>query len=141
MIKKFLLGGLITLLLLVGTLAVHIYLVTKPKTGGIPMMVMSRIDFPYALDSLEGITILHHLSQMDGISDARVNISAGFMVCLYDRNLQSPHDLVEEVNTSFSTKAVLYQPSEEMLSQSCPAMDKSSLTYRLGAFFQKTFEN
>ncbi|ERM80946.1 hypothetical protein P872_10885 [Rhodonellum psychrophilum GCM71 = DSM 17998] len=141
MIKKILIGAVAIVLLLVATLAIHIYLVTQPKEGAMPTMTMSRIDFPSALDSLEGYAIRDFVKNTDGMKDTRVNLSMGHLVCLYDRNQKSPQEIVSDINDNFMTSAVLFQPSDDMLAQSCPAINKSSLTYKLGAFFQKTFEN
>lgn len=141
MIKKILLGAIFLMTFLIGVLAVHIYMVTQPKEGAVPSLTMSRIDFPQSLEPEEGDKIKSLLSQLEGIKDVRVNFSNGHIICLYDRKAQSPHDLVATINQEFMYQASLYQPSEEMLAQSCPAIDKSSLTYKLGAFFQKSFQN
>ncbi|MCH7414467.1 heavy-metal-associated domain-containing protein [Belliella sp. R4-6] len=141
MFKRIIIGCLVIFAALVVTLAVHIYLVTQPKNNGMPNMTMSRIDFVTQLDSLEAINVKNHTSQLDGVKDVRVNVKAGHMVCLYDRNKQAPQDIIESISKDFYLEASLYQPSDEMLAQSCPAINKSSLTYKLGAFFQRTFEN
>ncbi|MBW3468440.1 heavy-metal-associated domain-containing protein [Arthrospiribacter ruber] len=141
MIKRILLGAIFLMLFLIGTLAVHIYMVTKPKSGAIPSLTMSRFDFPSSLEETTGESIKEFLKNQEGIKDVRVNFSNGHVICLYDRQKHSPHDLVLAINNELMQEASLYQPSDEMLAQSCPAIDKNSLTYKLGAFFQKSFHN
>lgn len=141
MFKRIIIGCLVIFAALVVTLAVHIYLVTQPKNDGKPNLTMSRIDFVNQLDSLEAINVKNHTRKLDGVRDVRMNAKSGHMVCLYDRNKQAPSDIIESISKDFYLEASLYQPSEEMLAQSCPAINKSSLTYKLGAFFQRTFEN
>ncbi|AFL84776.1 hypothetical protein Belba_2210 [Belliella baltica DSM 15883] len=141
MFKRIIIGCLVLFSALVVTLAVHIYLVTQPKGNEGPNLAMSRIDFDSQLDSLEAVKIKTYTSLMDGVRDVRVNLASGHLVCLYDRNKQAPQDIVESISKDFLVQASLFQPSDEMLAQSCPAINKSSLTYKLGAFFQRTFEN
>ena len=141
MFKRIVFGLIFFFIFLVGILAVHIYMVTKPKAGSISSLTLSRIDFPQKLDSLQGLEIKDHLVKMEGIKDVRLNFSNSHMVCLYDRKELSGSDLVSKINFHFAQSAQLYQPSEEMLSQSCPAIDKNSITYKLGEFFQKSFQN
>lgn len=141
MFKRIVFGLVCFFMFLVAVLAVHIYMVTKPKVGSISSLTLSRIDFPEKFDSLDGISIKEHLAKIEGIKDVRVNFSSSHIVCLYDRKEFSGSELVNMINFHFSQSAELFQPSEEMLSQSCPAIDKNSLTYKLGEFFQKSFEN
>ncbi|MFD2033493.1 heavy-metal-associated domain-containing protein [Belliella marina] len=141
MFKRIIIGCLILISALVVTLAVHIYIVTQPKANQGPNLTMSRFDFESELDSLESAKLKALTRQLDGIKDVRVNMKSGHMVCLYDRNKQAPRDIISHIDQDFYLQASLYQPSEEMLAQSCPAINKNSLTYKLGAFFQRTFEN
>ncbi len=141
MFKRIVLGLTFVFVALIATLAVHVYLVTQPKQGAMPNMTMSRIDFDQPLDSLDAAKIKQYTSLINGVKEVRVNQNSGHLVCLYDRNKQAPQDIVEAITRDFYLTANLYQPSDEMLAQSCPAINKNSLTYKLGAFFQKTFEN
>jgi hypothetical protein len=139
--KKFIIGVIGIFAFLVLVLAVHIYQVSRPKEGRIPNIAMSRIDFPKGIDSLGAVMIQTHFSKLEGIKDLRINADSGHVVCLYDNKIWQASDLVDKINFNFSLSAELYRPSADMLSQSCPVIDKSSLTYKLGTFFQKSFEN
>lgn len=139
--KKLIIGVIGIFAFMVVVLAVHIYQVTRPKEGKIPSIALSRIDFPNGLDSLEARAIEMNLSNVEGINTVKVNIPMGHMVALYDTKKITASDLVDKVNNNYSKSAELFRPSAEMLAQSCPAIDKKSLTYKLGSFFQKSFEN
>ncbi|MGY6559298.1 MAG: heavy-metal-associated domain-containing protein [Nitritalea sp.] len=144
MLKKIILGAVAIVFLLVATLAVHIYLVTKPKQevpGKLNHQAMIRIEFPEALDSLKGKDIHAFVSQVEGVRTARMNADAGHVVLIYDQRKTAPADIAQLINADFNAGATVFKPSDEMLAQSCPAINKNSLTYRLGAFFQKAFEN
>ncbi|GGZ26261.1 hypothetical protein GCM10007049_18660 [Echinicola pacifica] len=140
MIKKIIIGIGLMVILLVSILAVHIYMVTSSKPSG-PNWAMSQIDFNEDIDSLKSVAVSAGFLDMDGLKDARVNRVSDYMVVLYDRQKHSPHELVSQMNSKFDMKASLFQPSESELAASCPAIDKSSLTYQLGGFFQKIFTN
>lgn len=139
--KKLIIGIMGIFAFMVLVLAIHIYQVSRPKEGKIPNIALSRIDFPKGVDSLEMVNIKTHFSKLEGIKDLRINTSSGHLVCLYDNKIWKASDLVNKINFTYSLSAVLYRPSAEMLSQSCPAIDKNSLTYKFGSFFQKSFEN
>ncbi|MFN3800391.1 MULTISPECIES: hypothetical protein [Belliella] len=141
MFKRIVLGLMIVFGALIVTLAVHVYMVTQPKQGAMPNLTMSRIDFESPLDSLSAVKIKTYTSLMEGVKDVRVNKESGHIVCLYDRNKKAPQEIVDAISKDFYLSASLYQPSDEMLAQSCPAINKNSLTWKLGAFFQRTFEN
>jgi hypothetical protein len=139
--KKIIIGIIGIFSFLVVVLTVHIYQVTRPKEGRIPSIALSRIDFPQGIDSLEAVSIKNYFSELEGISDFRQNIESGYIICLYDTKVWQSQELVEKINLHYSLSAVLYKPSAEMLAQSCPVIDKNSLTSKLGTFLQKSFEN
>ncbi|WP_200976288.1 heavy-metal-associated domain-containing protein [Echinicola sp. 20G] len=140
MIKKIIIGVTSIVLLLVATLAIHIYMVTSERPKG-PNWAMSQIDFNEDIDSLKSENIKVDLLKKEGMRDARINLSADYMIVLYDRVKHNPHDLVKMVNNDYALQSSLFQPSEEQLAASCPAINKSSLTYKLGSYFEKIFTN
>ncbi|GHB49680.1 heavy-metal-associated domain-containing protein [Mongoliitalea lutea] len=140
MVKRIIIGLIAIFLFLIATLAVHIYLVTKPSPGAISSISMGRIDFNKSIDSLETLAIVQKAKSLEGVQDIRVNVESGFLICLYDRKKWSGDDLSNWISEEFNMSASFFRPTDEMLSQSCPAIDKNSLTFKLGDFFQKTFE-
>ncbi|UCS91543.1 heavy-metal-associated domain-containing protein [Echinicola marina] len=140
MIKRILIGAAALMAILVITLAVHIYLVTNDRPKG-PNWTMSQIDFNEDLDSMRMEEIKTDLLEIDGMRDVRVNRTSDYLIVLYDRKKHSPHDLVDGVNKNYQLQSTLFQPSEEQLAASCPAIDKKSLTYMVGSYFENLFTN
>lgn len=120
MIKKIIVGAGVVVLLLIATLAVHIYMVTSNRPEG-PNWAMSQIDFNEDVDSLKSEEIKTDLLKVEGMRDARINTKSDFIILLYDRKQHNPHDLVTQVNADFGLRASLFQPSEDQLAASCPA--------------------
>lgn len=141
MIKRILIGLVAFFSLMVATLAIHIYLVTRPSEGAISSISMGRIDIHDTLDSDKVEGILSKVKLLDGVKDVRINQTSGHLICLYDRKSWSGDELTNWIADEFTVSASFFRPTEEMLSQSCPAIDKNTLTYKLGAFFQRVFEN
>ncbi|GAB3660867.1 hypothetical protein GCM10028791_35040 [Echinicola sediminis] len=138
MIKKILIGAAAVALFLTALLALHIYLVTDDRTAG-PNWAMSQIDFNEDIDSLKSVSIKEKLLDTEGVRDVRVNGVSDYLIVLYDRKQHNPHDLVDRVNQDYRLQSSLFQPSEEQLAASCPAIDRGSLTYKLGSFFENAF--
>ncbi len=128
------------LLLLVATLAVHIYMVTPKNQPATANWQLGRITFePNMSDSL--VTIANReMRSISGIKQVVINAEQGNLVFAYtpsdDLNNAS---IFEKFNKNQQFNAELFIPSEKQLAQSCPVIDKSSITYRLGAFFQNIF--
>ncbi|MDN3670211.1 heavy-metal-associated domain-containing protein [Echinicola jeungdonensis] len=140
MLKKILIGACVVLFLLVGTLAVHIYLETKDQSLG-PNWAMSQVDFNADLDSLKGESIKKELLEWEGMRDTRINRTSDYLIVLYDRKKQDPNDIVKKVNADYNLQSTLFHPSDAQLDGSCPAINKNSVTYQLGSFFRKIFKN
>ncbi|WP_194778132.1 heavy-metal-associated domain-containing protein [Pararhodonellum marinum] len=139
MIKKLIIGVIGVFMALVMVLAIHIYQVTSEKRNQGPAFAMSKIMLNQELDSLEAIEIKQFILGKEGVKDTRINVRSGHIICLYDRNVWAPQELVDETNKAFTLNSSLYQPSQEELAASCPAIDKNSMTYKLGSFFEKLF--
>ncbi|MCH7408217.1 heavy-metal-associated domain-containing protein [Belliella sp. DSM 111904] len=141
MLKRILIGTTLLLVVLVTTLAVHIYAVTRPKPGAISHLALTRIDFDQSLDSLQAVQMTNLVNKLEGVQEVRVNKNSGHVICMYNHKEISPNDIAAMLKSETSMVASVYQPSQETLAQSCPAFNEESLTYKLGAFFQKSFEN
>ncbi|WP_338793054.1 hypothetical protein V9L05_11800 [Bernardetia sp. Wsw4-3y2] len=121
-------------------LVVHIYLVTRPKAP-LPseQIFLSRIDFEKSVDSLEAIRIMNHVQAMKGITSAHFNHEAGLFAYGYQKGLQTPEAVHEEVTKFTTLKSKRHIVSEEDLAKGCPAFDKSSFTYKFGEFVKNVF--
>ncbi len=141
MVKKIFIGAMVIVLLLVATLAIHIYMVTGAKANTGPNWTMSKIEIPQNLDKEQGDALKTELMAMEGVRSVRTNLPMGHIICLYDRKLYSGQELVDVIEEKWSFQASLYQPSAEELASSCPAIAKDSFTYQVGSFFQTLFTN
>jgi hypothetical protein len=139
MVKKIIIGIVGIAILLVTVLAVHIYQVTATKKNNGPSMAMSKILLHEELDSLTSLGVKFFIQENEGVKDTRINRSAGHAICLYDRNSNDVREIIEALNQKFELRATLFQPSAEELAMSCPAIDRNSVTYKLGNFFENLF--
>ncbi|WP_158859295.1 heavy-metal-associated domain-containing protein [Lunatibacter salilacus] len=139
MIKKIILGVAGIAVLLIGILAVHIYQVTAAKKSKAPSLAMSKILLHEELDSLSSLELKSFIQINDGVKDARINRAAGHAICLYDRNSADVRDIISSINQKFELQATLFQPSADELAMSCPAIDRNSVTFKLGNFFENLF--
>lgn len=138
--KRILIGLTIGFLGMVLVLAAHIYVVTHPKEGQIPTLTLTKIEFQEPLGQERATLIRERMLQWEGVRDLRLNLAQAHLVCLHDLSVLSAEDLVSKINFHFKDSAALFRPDARSLSKSCPAIDRNSLTYRFGAFLQKTFE-
>lgn len=128
-------------MLFVVTLAVHIYMVIpKADANQTANWQLGRITFEAPMDSATVAEAKSAIWKVPGIKQAVFNAKDGNLVFAYVNNGELNHDKVYSTfmsNGSFN--AELYRPSETELAASCPAIDKSSITYKLGSYFQDLF--
>lgn len=127
------------LLVLVITLAVHIYIVTRPKIDDPRIRQLSRIDFFVKPDSVQANQIKSEVLHMKGVDAAYFNVPDGILVYSYNPNDQNSVQVYLDLMKKGGYKAKRYVVDAAALAKGCPVLDKSTLTYRLGAFFQKLF--
>lgn len=138
--RRFILGILLLFGALFLALTIHMYIVTKPSRGQVQALTLTRVDFPKGLDSLVSVQVQERMATWDGVRDVRVNVEQGFVICLHDLTLLDSEQIVAALNFHFNRGAVVFRPDAALVSQSCPAINKESLTYRLGSFLQKSFQ-
>lgn len=138
--KRFILGILFLFCSMLLVLAVHVYTVTKPNRGQIPSLTLTRVDFPRGLEPLVSEKVQERVMTWEGIRDVRINSVQGHVVFLHDLSVVDSDELVSKLNFHFNQGAVVYRPDAAMVSQSCPAIDKQSLTYRFVSFIEKSLK-
>jgi copper chaperone CopZ len=130
--------------LLVTVLAVHIYMVIPPKEQNPTVnWQLSRIDIKESLPlSEEQVNEINRsIKSIDGVERAVVNKDHGTIVVAYfpsKNNIDEIYSRFTE-NTVISTS--LFKPTKDQLAASCPVIDKNSISYRMGSFFQNIFQN
>ncbi len=141
--KKYLLRGLAVLGGILGlfviTLGVHIYMVTRPNDQHHMNWQLSRIDFEEQPDSLTASLAVKTLKGIEGVKHVYLNQKAGTLVYGFETGKLDAQMVFEEFKTKGDFKAKPYIPLASNLSNGCPVIDKTSLTYRLGVFFQNLF--
>ena len=100
---------------------------------------MSKILIHEELDSLTSLELKSFIQINDGAKDSRINGSACHVICLYDRNSADVQEIISSINQELELRATLFQPLTDELAMSYPAVDRNSVTYRLGNFFENLY--
>ena len=136
-IKKILIGTLATLVLLVGTLVVHIAMVTKKPVYDNAFIQMSRIDLEAPIDSNNRAIFANNAKQIEAINRYVVNEKNNNILITYDVREIKAQDLHQKISNGMTIESNLYVPSAESLENSCPILDKESFSYKLGSWIEK----
>jgi len=129
-------GGVLSFLVVV--LAVHIYLVTRPKAPTEHTVAMARIDLKQTIDQRDADQINEWLSQQKGVDHVLCNPESAVVVFTFRPFRTSANRLVSDFKTHFHYKAERYIPTREEMQNGCPVAN-TSLTYKVYQFFQRIF--
>jgi hypothetical protein len=129
-IKKILLYtfSVFTLLLLV--LAVHIYLVYRPKAPDAYTKIMARIDIKQQITQTDANKISAWMFHQKGIDHVLVNPQTNIVVFTFFPIKTSGNQIVNNFKEQFHYKAERFMPTTADLKNSCPAA-ASSITYKI----------
>jgi hypothetical protein len=139
LILKFLLGIAAIAILMISTLAIHIYMVTKPNAEYHTNWQLSRIDFEAPIDSVQAHVAISSIKRIEGVQRAILNAEAGTLVFAFDPQQYSSEKIYTHFQKMGFANTSLFIPTEDQLATSCPIMDKTSISYRIGVFFQNLF--
>lgn len=128
-IKKFLLYTFSTLLFLVLALAVHIYMVYRPKITQ-NTRVMARIDIKQPITQDDANKISAFMAHEKGVDHYLVNPQTSIVVFTFAPVTNTGNQIVNDFKTNFKYKAERFMPSAENLMHSCPVA-ASSFTYKI----------
>ena len=130
-----------TILALLVVLFVHIYMVTRPNTDSATNnWQLGRIDFEQTLNSEEAILAKTAMKQIPGIQHVYVNNNHGTLVYSYNLGEKTNDEVFAEFSQKTSFKIKPYESKNPNGAEGCPVLDKSSLTYRVGNFFQNVIQ-
>lgn len=135
--KRILIGSSALFVLLSIVLAVHIYIVTRPKVANEHTKAMARIDIKNKITTSEAATITAWLNKQEGIDHVMCNASNQLVVFTFFPSRVNADQLTEQFKTQFSLNAARYKPTEEELLKGCPVSNKT--TNKLYQFFKETF--
>jgi len=128
-IKKILLYTFSTLLMLVLVLAVHIYMVYRPKVTP-NTRVMVRIDVKQPLTQDDANKISAFMAHEKGVDHYLVNPETRIVVFTFAPVKNTGDQIVNDFKANFNYKAERFMPSTENLKHSCPVA-ASSYGYKI----------
>ncbi|ACU62535.1 hypothetical protein [Chitinophaga pinensis] len=129
-------GGISVCLIVV--LAVHIYMVTRPKPPGANTRIMARIDIRQDISQQDADKISAWLYQQKGVDRVMVNPATAIVVFTFFPVKTNAGNIVSDFQTTFHYPAQRYVPSEEEMKSGCPAMAQS-FTAKLSGVFKHIF--
>ena len=130
-------GVVSTFLLLVVVLFIHIAMVTKADPiEDQRKRQLARIDFASDIDDKEASLIRKEMSDIKGMRTVKVNAEKDIVVYEIDPTLTSTSQVYTAVveNKGRNAKKFVIPASDR--ANGCPVIDRSSISYRLGKFFQ-----
>ena len=128
-IRKFLLYTFSTLLIMVLALAVHIYLVYRPKITP-NTRVMARIDIKQSLTRDDANKISAFMAHEKGVDHYLVNPESHIVVFSFAAVEDTADNIVNDFKANLNYKAERFMPSAENLKHSCPVA-ASSYGYKI----------
>ena len=129
-------GGISVCLVIV--LAVHIYMVTRPKPPGANTRIMARIDIQQDISQRDADTISAWLYQQTGVDRVMINPATNIVVFTFFPVKTSADKIAGNFQTAFHYPAQRYLPGEEEMKNGCPAMAQS-FTAKVSGVFKHIF--
>jgi hypothetical protein len=136
LLKRLLIAAGSIFLLLVLILFVHIYQVTRPtQDQDLRARQLSRIELTEKLDTEGERSLMKDLTSMKGIAIAKLSKTENAVIYELDPTVQSTDKVVSKLSKNgYPVKK--FELSKEQQGKGCPVIDKSSVTYKVGSFFQ-----
>lgn len=123
---------------LIVTLAVHIYMVTRPKPPGANTRIMARIDIREDISQQDADKISGWLYQQEGIDRVMINPATKIVVFTFFPVKTNADRIVNSFQTALHYSSKRYMPGAEEMQNGCPAMAQS-FTARLTGVFRYLF--
>ena len=134
-IRKTLLYTFATLFFLVSVLAVHIYMVYRPKISP-DTRVMARIDIKQTLSRDDANKISVFMAHEKGVEHYLVNPQTRIVVFTFAPVKNTADHIVNDFKANFNYQAERFMPSAENLKHSCPVA-ASSYGYKIYKLISK----
>jgi|SRR5579871_2918953 len=137
-IKRILLSILSVFVLLVIVLAVHIYVVTKPKVDE-HTRVMARIDIHQPIDQSQSNKITAWLYQQKGVDHVLCNSKTSIAIFSFSPLHANANDIATHLKSELNyPNATRYIPSEKEMQSGCPVAS-TSFAYKAYHFIKNIF--
>ena len=137
-LKKVLLGIGSVFLLLVLVLAVHIYIVTRPKAPDAHTIVMARVDVKQDMSKADAEQIQAWMYQQTGIDHVLINPTTDIIIFTFFPVKANGDEIVSRLKEKFNLKASRYVPTEAELKGGCPVA-ATSFSYKAYNFVRHIF--
>lgn len=125
-----------TFLLLTTILAIHIYMVTRPKPSQDPRLrQLARLDVISDIDSTDVPKLQSIVAKMEGVRTVKYAANESAVIFEFDPSKQNTEAVAESLSQNGYT-VQKFKVSSSQMNKGCPVMDKSSISYRLGKYFQ-----
>jgi hypothetical protein len=111
---------------LVLVLAVHIYIVTRPKTLPSNAVAMARIDFKQDINQADADKITAWLYQQQGVNHVMVNAKTEIAVFSFFPAKADASKITDNLKATFNYKADRYIPTEAEIQSGCPIASNSA---------------
>ena len=143
--KKWIIRSLIVLgsilLLLTTVLFVHIYMVTRPKGETHQNWQLSRIDFNNSLNDNEAAIAKKAIMEIEGVQHAYINKDHGTLVYAIETGSKPTSEVYAAFMQKGDFEAKPYVLKNGSNVEGCPVLDKNTLTYKVGTFFQNVIHD
>lgn len=118
--KLFLKASGITCLVLVVVLAVHIYVVTRPKPFDTTQLAIARIDFKQSITPKDSLSITQWLYKQKGVQYVLCNPATSIAVFGFYPAQINANDVVASLGNNLHYQAQRHTPTAEELKSGCP---------------------
>lgn len=137
-IKRVVLGILSFIALMFIVLAVHIYMVTRPKAPDAHTLIMARIDIKKDIDSTDAQKITQWMYTQKGIDHVLCNPQTNIVIFTYHPILNTADHIISGFQKEMKYPADRYMPSAEELQKGCPVAS-NSFSYKMATYLKKIF--
>ncbi len=127
----------ISAVLLVGTLVIHVAMVTKSKNDDKRNRQLARIDFKEQVDSMDIHKIKNAVLSMNGVDAAYFNTDDNILVYSYNPEILHSDLVFYNLMKENTYKAERFMVDAKELKNGCPVIDKSSFSYQFASAVQK----
>jgi hypothetical protein len=125
--KNILIGSGIFIGLCVVVLAIHIYVVTRPRPLDPHALIMARIDFKQDIDQNDANAITSWLYGQKGVDHVLCNPQNHLVVFTFFPGKTSGDLIVQNFKSSLHYKAERFMPTEAEMQSGCPVGSTSGL--------------
>ncbi|MDE3235555.1 MAG: hypothetical protein KGO81_06330 [Bacteroidota bacterium] len=138
-IKKIALISLSTFLVLVLTLAIHIYMVTRPKVDA-STIVMARADFHQNMQAADAEKVTAWLYAQQGVTHVLCNPATRIAVFTFYPVKADANAIIRKMGTELNYNVSRNMPTQEEMQGGCP-VKPNSYTARVYGYFKNIFKS